>query len=264
MIYTIILVIFIKNIMKNKLLKKFCGVLGFKLIGKEHFKNNRTLSRNSSLNISNLLKSIFSDNNIRELIQIGANDGKSFDELNYHIKKNFTKSLLVEPIKSNFEKLKKNYINCNFVILENSAISVNNDVSFLYKVDPKYENAYGSHIPAIPSFNKKHLINHGVKNRHITTEKVNSLSILELINKHKFNSLDLLFIDCEGYDGNIVLDFLLNVKTSPIIIFEFVHIDNNIFEKVMKKLIDKNYLFIAVNENIVCFPENGKINIKLN
>ena len=250
--------------MKDKILKKIIGIFGYRLIEKRTVKNNRILSQHSSLNIKKILESIFTENKINELIQIGANDGVSFDELNFFIKKYKTKSLLVEPIKENFNLLKENYKDLNFINFENSAISINNEISYLYKVDPQYINKYGSHIPAIPSFDKKHLINHGVKNKHIITEKVNSISIVDLINKHKFNNLDLLFIDCEGYDGKIVIDFLSTLKTSPIIIFEYLHIDNYTFEKVINKLLDKDYLFIPINENIVCYPKNKKIKINLN
>ena len=250
--------------MKNKILKKIIGIFGYRLIEKRLFKNNRTLSKHTSFNIKKILEAIFANNKIEELIQIGANDGVSFDELNFFIKKYKTKSLLVEPIKNNFNLLKENYKDSNNISFENSAISINNEISYLYKVNPKYIHKYGSHIPAIPSFNKNHLINHGVKNKHIVLEKVVSLSILDLINKHKFNTLDLLFIDCEGYDGKIVLDFLSTVEMSPIIIFEFVHIDNEFFEKVLNKLLDKNYLFISVDENVVCYPKSKKININLN
>ena len=51
---------------------------------------------------------------------------------------------------------------------------------------------------------------------------------------------------------------------SPIIIFEFSHVDNFTFEKVLNKLLDKNYLFIAIDENIVCYPKDKKIKISLN
>jgi FkbM family methyltransferase len=250
--------------MKNKILKKIIGIFGYRLIEKRLFKNNRTLSKHTSFNIKKILEAIFANNKIEELIQIGANDGVSFDELNFFIKKYKTKSLLVEPIKNNFNLLKENYKDSNNISFENSAISINNEISYLYKVNPKYIHKYGSHIPAIPSFNKNHLINHGVKNKHIVLEKVVSLSILDLINKHKFNTLDLLFIDCEGYDGKIVFDFLSTVEMSPIIIFEFVHIENEFFEKVLNKLLDKDYRFISVDENVVCYPKSKKINISLN
>jgi len=250
--------------MKDKLLKKIIGIFGYRLIEKKVFKNNRILSRHSSLTIKKILQTIFEENKIKELIQIGANDGLSFDELNFFIKKYKTKSLLVEPIKENFNLLKKNYKNLDFTTFENSAISVNEEIAYLYKVDLKHIQKYGPHIPAIPSFDKKHLINHGVKNQHIVSEKVNSITILDLINKHKFNNLGLLFIDTEGYDGKIVNDFLSNVSARPIIIFEYIHIENNVYEKLINKLLEKEYLFFSVNENMICYPKEIKIKIDLN
>ena len=241
--------------MKNKILKKICGLFGYKLISKNHFKNNRTLSQNSLLNITSLLEKIFESKKIKEIIQIGANDGSSFDELNYFIKKYKTKSLLIEPIKENFNKLEENYRNLDFVTLENSAISTNDEISHLYRVNPLHEKKYGSHIPAIPSFDKKHLINHGVKNKHIIQEKINSITIKDLIEKHNIENIDLLFIDAEGYDGKIVYDFLLNSKIRPIIIFEYIHIENNFFKDLISELNSKDYLFFPVNENIYCYPK---------
>ena len=37
-------------------------------------------------------------------------------------------------------------------------------------------------------------------------------------------------IDAEGYDGKIVIDFLLYSSLRPLIIFEYIHIDNKIFK----------------------------------
>ena len=249
--------------MKNKLLKKIAGIFGYRLIEKRAFKNNRLLSGYSSLTIKKILKSIFEENKVKKLIQIGANDGLSFDELNFFIKKYETKSLLVEPIRENFNLLKKNYKNLDFITFENSAISINEEISYLYKVDSRHMQKYGSHIPAIPSFDKKHLINHGVKNQHIVSEKVNSITILDLINKHKFNNLDLLFIDTEGYDGKIVNDFLSTVNARPIIMFEYIHIDNNVYKNLINNLFKKKYLFFPVDENMICYPKEIKMKIDL-
>ena len=69
--------------MNNKILKKIVGLFGYKLIEKRIIKNERLLSKNSSLNINKILESIFLKNNIQNLIQIGANDGLSFDQLNF-------------------------------------------------------------------------------------------------------------------------------------------------------------------------------------
>ena len=68
--------------MENKFLKKIVNFFGYKLINKKHIKNNRILSSNSVLKIDAILKNIFEKHNIKKVLQIGANDGISFDELN--------------------------------------------------------------------------------------------------------------------------------------------------------------------------------------
>jgi len=250
--------------LKNKIFKKISGIIGYKLIEKKLFKNNRLLSTKSYLTLNRLLNNLFEQKKINFLIQIGANDGNRFDTLNNYIKKYKIKSLLVEPIKNNFEKLKKNYKDYNFIIFENSAISVNNEITYLYKVDQKYLDSYDDHIPGITSFEKKHLLNHGVKKNHIVTEKIDSISIKNLVAKHNIDNFDLLYVDTEGYDGNIVNDFLNNILVRPIIILEYIHIDNNTFKKLINNLEEKKYNFFSIDENLICFPEKDTKYINFN
>ena len=114
---------------------------------------------------------------------------------------------MVEPIKKDFTDLQNNYKNQKNISFENSAISVNNSINFLYKVDEKKLKFYDEHVKGITSFEINHLIKHGVSKSHIIKERVNSISISELINKYSVNKLDLLMVDTEGYDGEIVIDF---------------------------------------------------------
>ena len=250
--------------MKNKILKKILGIIGYKLIEKEVFKNERLISDKSYLKIYKLLNTLFEERRINSLIQIGANDGERFDILNSYIKKYKTKSLLIEPIKENYEKLKKNYENCPFVFFDNSAISVNDEISYLYKVAPKYIKNYSNHIPGITSFEKNHLLKHGVKKSHIISENVSSINMKDLILKHKIKSFDLLYVDAEGYDGKIVIDFLSSTIINPIIILEFVHIKNKTFNELINKLEHKKYIFFSIDENLICYPESDTKYIKFN
>ena len=247
--------------MENKFLKKIVNFFGYKLINKKHIKNNRILSSNSVLKIDAILKNIFEKHNIKNILQIGANDGISFDELNYFIKKYKSKSILVEPIQQIFLKLKENYKNFENVIFDNSAIISDEKNSYLFKVNEKFLDKYGNHIPAISSFDKQHLINHGVKNSHIVKEKVNSLTIKDLISKHSIRNLDLFFVDAEGYDGKIVYDLLTQSDLRPIIIFEYIHIQNNFFRKLINLFISKNFLYFSIGECIISFPKEKKIEI---
>ena len=76
-----------------KILKKVAGIFGFKLIDKNFVKNNRLLTGDSLISMKALLRNLFENNKINRLLQIGANDGKRFDEINFFIKK-FPKSSL--------------------------------------------------------------------------------------------------------------------------------------------------------------------------
>ena len=67
--------------MKHKILKKILGILNYKLIDKNYFKNFRIISNTAALNDEKLLKNLY-NHKIKQIIQIGANDGVRFDNLN--------------------------------------------------------------------------------------------------------------------------------------------------------------------------------------
>mgnify|MGYP006080607845 FL=1 len=93
---------------------------------------------------------------------------------------------------------------------------------------------------------------------------VTPITIKKLIAKYNIDNLDLLFVDAEGYDGKIIYDFLDSSSLRPFMIFEYIHIQNDTFLNLIKKLIEKKYLFFNVGENIVCFPNEKKIIFELN
>jgi len=248
----------------NKVLKKFCEIFGYKLLEKNYIKNKQFLFYKSDLNLNKIIENLIKNKQIKNLIQIGANDGKSFEELNILIKEYQIKSLLVEPIKENFELLKKNYEGFENVILENSALSVNNEILFMYKVNPCYYHKYGEFIKAIPSFDRKHLTKHGVRSGHIIKELVNQITFLELFLKNKIRNLDLLFIDAEGYDCEIVNNFFLVSKMRPVIIFEWIHGKHQEFKDIVEKISDENYFIFPVNHDLICFPKEKNFHLKIN
>ena len=247
----------------SKVLKKICGIFGYKLLTKNYIKNKNYLTEHSSLNIGKIILNLVEKKKISTLIQIGANDGVSHDHLHNIIKKHRLESLLLEPIESFFLELKKNYLNFANVKIENSALSVNNDISFLYKVNPEYFKIYGTLSSGISSFDKGHLIKHGIKVKHIVKEKVNQISFDQLLSKYNINNFDLLLIDTEGYDCNIVSDFFIKIKTiRPFLVFEWSHIKNIELCNTLNLLIKNNYLFFPVGDDIFCSPIEKNISIQ--
>ena len=77
--------------------------------------------------------------------------------------------------------------------------------------------------------------------------------------KNNFSKVDLIYIDAEGYDGNIVINFLENSNCNPIIIFEYIHINSKVFKIVLDKLSNYEYNFFKVQENLVCFKNDKYI-----
>tara|TARA_X000000950_G_C13907986_1_gene657746 strand:+ start:2737 stop:3492 length:756 start_codon:yes stop_codon:yes gene_type:complete len=246
-----------------KIVKKLIGILGYKLIDKNIIKNERQISNGTYLTLNKILTNLFESNQIKSIIQIGANDGMRFDLLNKFIKNYSPATIFVEPIKSNFNILKNNYISQSNVFFENSAISINNEINHLFKVkDAKVYN-YDEHVIGITSFKKNHLIKHGIKNSDITMEKVQSISIDNLLKKYNFRKFDLFFIDAEGYDGIIVSDFIKNHNIRPYIVFEYIHLETQILKNTLELIKKNNFLFFKIEENIFCFPEERKSFVKI-
>ena len=240
--------------MVNKILKKLIGVFGYKLVEKKLIKNNRLIQSKSKINLNFILKKIFDNQKIKCLVQIGANDGSRFDEISKFIKDYKIKSILVEPVQEYFEDLKKNYQNFENVQFENSAIVAGNQEKEIFLVNKENLKNYDEHVRGINSFDKNHLIKHGVKSKHIEKKKINCISISNLLEKYDISDLDLLFIDAEGYDADILVDFLKNSNQEPIIIFEYVHIENKLLESLVGLLLNKKYSYFNINENLICLP----------
>jgi FkbM family methyltransferase len=249
----------------SKILKKFCGILGYKLLPKNYIKNRRYLSKFSYLKLEKIISDLAEKKIINSLIQIGANDGLKDDPLVNIIKKFKLESLLLEPIKKYFLLLQNNYLNYENVKLENSALSINNEIHFLYKVNPEYFSKYGTLTDVISSFYEDHLIKHGINKKHIIKEKVSQIGFNELLKKYSIEKFDLLIIDTEGYDCHIVNDFFSKIKRiRPIVIFEWSHIKNNELENTLNSLTKNNYSFFPVENDIFCFPTEKKILLKIN
>ena len=244
-----------------KIIKKAISALGYKLIEKKLYKNSINLEILNAINIKDVLRNLYKNNLVNKIVQIGANDGLRFDELRSFLIEFNTKALLVEPIPEYFLNLKNNYKDQNNIVLDNSAISVDEEQTLMFKVDSKFYKLYHDHVYGLSSFDKSHLTKHGVRNKHIISEKIKTISIRDLLKKHNFLDLDLLYVDAEGYDGEIIKEFIKTVETRPILIFEYVHIDYNIFKDVIKLLDQNNYKILRCSENVVAFNKKFTINL---
>ena len=73
--------------MSNKILKKIVNIFGYKLVEKNFIKNQRILMQKSDLTVDKVLEYMFKKKYIKHIVQVGTNDGISYDHINYFIKK---------------------------------------------------------------------------------------------------------------------------------------------------------------------------------
>jgi FkbM family methyltransferase len=171
-----------------------------------------------------LIETFIKKNNDLFFIQIGANDGKSFDPI-YELVTNNPKNMrgiLLEPVKDYFEKLKINYEKHSNIIIFNLAVHNSNKEMTIYRVDPiKIErNELPKTAQGIASFYKNHHELSGTPEDCIIKEKVQCISLLDLLKRHQVTEIDLLQIDTEGYDSEIILNLDFKSIRPKIIHFE--------------------------------------------
>jgi FkbM family methyltransferase len=245
-----------------KIIKKFFGAIGYKLIDKDYIKSLR-ITEKFLCPPEKFIKSLIKKKKIKKIIQVGANDGVRDDFLNKCLNKSIS-IIFVEPIPSAFERLKYNYRNYKKAIFLNKAADTKKTKKKIFSINPKFSNHYENGykdgdkewLSVLASFEKKHLKNHGIKEKHIISKNISTLTFKEIIQKYNFFNLDLIVIDTEGFDAILVMNFLKTINSRPIIVFEHLHISRNNLESVLKILNKNNYSIIKTESDFICFQKN--------
>ena len=155
-------------------------------------------------------------------IQIGANDGKTYDPLFQFITRHHDKvrGILVEPMGDAFDELIQTYRKYSDILKINVAIHNSEEEMTIYKVDPQKLNRLPKWCKGIASFNEHHHKLSGTPTDCIIPEKVKCISFDKLLDKFKVTKIDLLQIDTEGYDAEIISNINFEKIKPSIIRFE--------------------------------------------
>jgi len=190
-------------------------------------------------------------------IQIGANDGISFDPINSLIIEFDLTGLCLEPIKEYYNQLVSTYKETKKVTCLNLAIHPIKKIIDLYKVDSEHLKNLPDWSKGIASLNADHHKLSGTPSESIKKETVDAISFKELIQNNNIKSLDLLSIDTEGFDLDIIqtIDF---ENISPIIIVfehlaEYQNIKQALFNQTITTLSTQGYLIYLGTPNIIAY-----------
>lgn len=194
-------------------------------------------------------------------IQIGANDGITNDPIQKYVKQLNWKGILIEPIPSVFEQLKKNYHNTVDLAFENCAISNKNEKRMFYYFD--YEEGYHT----LSSFSLQTLKNHKIvrdeKKNQIKKAMIPCVTFDFIIDKYNIQKLDFLQIDTEGYDYKILQSIDFNKIRPEVIHFEHSHLKDRMYKECFKFLYHNNYrTYVGFADTFAISSEIEKILLK--
>lgn len=175
-------------------------------------------------------------------LQIGAFDGTSGDHVHQLVERYGIRGILVEPQVAAFEQLKRNYKANPNLILVNAAIADVDGTRDFYTVRGSSQ---------VASFDRNHLLKHGIHDDQILTETVRCLTVTSLLEKHGFESVDLLQIDTEGHDYEIIKTIDFQRLQPSIISFEQLHLSSRDRESCVAMLASRGYRFVADRMDII-------------
>ncbi len=169
-------------------------------------------------------------------LQVGANDGKTNDPIYPYVTRYGLKGVAVEVQPEVFLSLEQTYHDYPKVTCVNVAIArqTGSLPFFTVKDSAKTKENY-SRMTGIASFNRD-VIRHTIKNKlpkgvnvddYIQESAVQTLTLNDLVREYGVTRIDMVQLDCEGYDYEIIkmIDF---ERFSPSIInFESNHLSDH-------------------------------------
>lgn len=142
-------------------------------------------------------------------VQIGANDGISFDTFYDFVLDNQLSGLVVEPVTTYYNELVANYASLPGVTPVKKALHATERAAEIYYVDPAAVPGLPAGASGIASLDADHHSLGGTPSEVIRSETVECCTWSELLNEHHIERIDFLQIDTEGYDYTILemIDF---------------------------------------------------------
>lgn len=163
-------------------------------------------------------------------VEIGANDGASFDPLATYVSERGWHGVMVEPVPHVFAELERNHGERPGLVLLNAAIGPEDGRRRIHHLRPGAEDP---DLPfwadAIGSFDRAHVLAALAEVNDpealITATEIEVLSFETLCERCGIAGLDLLLIDAEGADLEILDSIDLRRHRPRVLVYEHHHLD---------------------------------------
>jgi len=165
------------------------------------------------------------------VLKIGANDGITNDPLATLLLADARyRGLMVEPMPMYAATLRANYGECGRFAIEQAAVAASSGTASMYYVDENalegIETNNRDWLRSVASLDRLHVLKHLSPELQSAVKEVSveCLSVDALLSRHNIKKIDLLHIDCEGFDYAILRQFDFTSLRPRIVIFEQKHL----------------------------------------
>lgn len=160
-------------------------------------------------------------------IQVGANDGISYDPIREFIIRYGWTGIVIEPIPSICALLQRNYRAYPAVRALNCAVSYGQRESLtIYSVAAASLGRFPGHAAFVSSLDRGHLQREflAIRNEDIVATSVDAMTLEAIAAKQGLSAVDFLAIDAEGSEADILLNADLATLRPQFILYEHAHI----------------------------------------
>jgi FkbM family methyltransferase len=169
------------------------------------------------------------------IVQIGAYDGVSGDPVYEFVHQGRLRAVLVEPIESSFLKLQETYSGIDRVSLVPAAIAHQDGKAKMYRAKNSGRWLNDNWVGRVTSFDRKHLLRHGVRKSEIEEVYVEAITLKTLTARFDIDSPWFLQIDAEGFDAEVA-EMALSLSCLP----DFINFEHaNLSPKSVRSVFDK-------------------------
>ena len=198
------------------------------------------------------------------VVQIGANDGEQHDQLRPLILEERWPALLVEPVPYVFERLRSNYAGVDWVRLDNVAVAGRDTTLPFFHLREADAEAEG--LPrwydGIGSFDRDAVLSHSDRipdlGERLVETPVPALSFESLLARHGAETVDLVWIDTEGYDWEILRTIDFDRHRPRMVVYEHFHLDPQRREQAKAHLAANGYATMEEFFDTWCVrPDDG-------
>jgi FkbM family methyltransferase len=185
-------------------------------------------------------------------IQVGANDGVSFDNLYDIAKGRLSSGIVIEPMKDFYEMLCDNYRDFPQIKKVNKAVHPSLKIVCLYRVDPNRQHELESWTAGIASLDPLHHKKSNTANEYIIEEKVAAASLMEIVEETTTSyDVDLLQIDVEGFDYEILKMVNFQLIKPSVVKYEFCILSEHDKKESKKLLRRQGYYLYTIGDDMI-------------